>query len=388
MRSLPAFGTQEAFPLRRPSAQEARPLRATFICEATVGHVAFAHRLRRVASARIGLDSSWIDISPDDANAPGMSGALERLPPFDRIWTARASLRARHALGTSSGPPDVLFFHTLAPALLSDRWLRRVPTVISVDATPINVDEVGAGYGHSASARPIEFVKKQLVRRAFDHASAIIAWSRWVERSLIDDYRVDPAKVFVQAPGVPTDEFEPGSGDHGDAVKFLFVGGDFGRKGGPELLDAFSTLPSHCELDIVTADAVHAPDRIRVHRGLGPGDPELLRLYGNADIFVLPTKADTWGHAVVEAMASGLPVITSAVGALPEIVGDGVEGLIVVPGDRHALTQAMLSLVEDPAQRARLGGGGRRRAVAEFDASVNLNNFVDAVVRAGGGDQT
>ena len=317
-----------------------------------------------------------------------MSGALERLPPFDRIWTARASLRARHALSASPGPPDVLFFHTLAPALLSDRWLRRVPTVISVDATPINVDEVGAGYGHSASARPIEFVKKQLVRRAFDNASAIVAWSRWVERSLVDDYVVDPAKIFVQAPGVPTDEFQPGSGQHGDVVKFLFVGGDFARKGGPELLDAFATLPSQCELDIVTADVVNATDRIRVHRGLGPGDPELRRLYGDADVFVLPTKADTWGHAVVEAMASGLPVITTAVGALPEIVDDGVEGLIVAPGDRRALSAPMLSLVENASQRLRLGAAGRRRAIVEFDASVNLNRFVDVVVRAGGGEPT
>ena len=358
-------------------------LRATFICEATVGHVAFGHRLRRVASARAGLETTWVDISPDEPRVSRTTKAVERLPPFDRIWTARASLRAREALRASPSTPDVLFFHTLAPALLADRWLRRIPTVISVDATPINVDEVGAGYGHAASARPIEFVKRQLVRRAFDNASAIIAWSHWVERSLLEDYGVDAAKIVVQAPGVPTDEFQPGARDHDGAVRFLFVGGDFVRKGGPELLAAFATLPGHCELDIVTGDAVSAADRIRVHRGLGPGDQELRRLYGAADVFVLPTKADTWGHAVVEAMASGLPVITTGVGALPEIVDDGAEGLIVVPGDQRCLAAAMVRLVDDPARRARLGAAGRHRAVSEFDASVNLAKFVDDVVTAG-----
>ncbi|GAC1308171.1 MAG: glycosyltransferase family 4 protein [Acidimicrobiales bacterium] len=356
---------------------------------------------------RAGLESSWVSISPDRAGTPDpratpdragtpdpratpdragvpeRPSVLERIPPFDRIWTARASLQARRALDAAPGRPDVLFFHTLAPALLSDRWLRRVPTVISVDATPLNVDEVGAGYGHSASARPVEFVKKQLVRRAFDNASAIIAWSRWVERSLLGDYGVDPAKIVVRAPGVPTDEFEPGSRGHQDSVRFLFVGGDFARKGGPELLAAFAQLPANCELDIVTSHPVGAGDRIRVHRGLGPGDAELRRLYGAADGFILPTRADTWGHAVVEAMASGLPVVTTAVGALPEIVDDGVEGLIVRPGDERSLAAAMVRLVEDPALRARLGAAGRRRAVCDFDASINLGKFVDAVVAAG-----
>lgn len=354
-----------------------REVRATFVCEATVGHTAFLSRLQAAVLSGGQVEAAWFALSAEPV------GILERVPPFSRIWTARAALRARRLLDHHAKGQDVLFFHTVGPSLLSNKWLRRTPSIISVDATPINVDQVGAGYGHVVSSPVVEALKMRLVRRALVRASWVVAWSHWVERSLLSDYEVDPAKIIVQPPGVPIDHFRPSPPSSSKRVRLLFVGGDFRRKGGDELLEAIPQLPETCELDIVTATPVREGPRIRVHHGLGPDDDRLQRLYAAADVFVLPTRADTWGHAVVEAMASGLPVITTAVGGLAEIVTDGVEGLVVSPGDVSGLARAITCLVADPSLRHRLGAGGRHKAVTEFDADRNLGRIVELVSETG-----
>jgi glycosyltransferase involved in cell wall biosynthesis len=186
----------------------------------------------------------------------------------------------------------------------------------------------------------------------------------------------------VHPPGAPLDRFRARPRPASDRVRILFVGGDFARKGGPELLRAFAALPGHCELDVVTSAEVPGADRVRVHHGLGPDDPALVRLYEDADVFALPTRADTWGLAVAEAMAAGLPVVTTAVGALPELVTDGVQGLVVPPGEVAELAGALLRLVDDAGLRARLGAAGRKRAVDALDGRANMARIVDLVVEA------
>ncbi|HET6965951.1 MAG TPA: glycosyltransferase family 4 protein [Acidimicrobiales bacterium] len=352
-------------------------MRATFVCEGWVGHTAFARRIEEVAAGRSELDARCVLLTPEP------QGVLEHLPPFSRIWTARASLRTRRLLDRSDSVPDALFFNTVAPALLSRRWLRRVPSVICLDATPANVDEMGAGYGHGVGPAPLEAAKTRLYRAVLSEAVAVVAWSEWAKRSLVADYGLDPDRVSVHPPGAPLDRFQARPRPKSDRVRILFVGGDFVRKGGPELLRAFEALPAHCRLDVVTTGEVEGTDRVHVHRGLGPDDPALVRLFEEADIFALPTRADTWGLAVAEAMAAGLPVVTTAVGAVPELVTDGVQGLVVPPGDAAALTGALLRLVDDEALRARLGAAGRQRAVESLDGRANMGRIVDLVVEAG-----
>jgi glycosyltransferase involved in cell wall biosynthesis len=70
---------------------------------------------------------------------------------------------------------------------------------------------------------------------------------------------------------------------------------------------------------------------------------------------------------VLEAMAAGLPVIASNVGGIPELVADGVSGVLVPPGDPDALAEAIEALLENPALALELGAAGRRRVVENFD---------------------
>jgi glycosyltransferase involved in cell wall biosynthesis len=103
-----------------------------------------------------------------------------------------------------------------------------------------------------------------------------------------------------------------------------------------------------------------------VHTGIRPDSDEMLARYAEADIAVLPTYADINPLMLVESMAAGLPVLTTEVAAIPELV-DGA-GVLVRPGDADQLAAQLGRLGADPELRRRLGEAGRRRAQRDFDS--------------------
>ena len=133
-----------------------------------------------------------------------------------------------------------------------------------------------------------------------------------------------------------------------------------------------------CELDIVTREGVDIDGLhgVRVHHGLGPNAPELMKLYARADAFVFPTFGDVRPLAVMEAMASGLPVVSTRVGAIGEQVEDGVTGFLVPPGDHRIVAEAVLKLIADPDLRHGMGVAGRLAAERLFDAARNYQQVL------------
>jgi len=333
-----------------------------FITEHTVGHVTFERVLREAVAADPTIAAAWLPLAYP---------RLERAIPN---WSLRASLRARVALERSRRW-DALLFHTQTVSLLAVGVMRRVPTAISLDATPRNLDEVAAGYSHTVGPPAAERVKAELVGRALRAARALIAWSEWVRASLVEDYRVDERRVRVIPAGTRLPP-APGPRPADEMLRLLFVGGDFERKGGRTLLAALEEAEFLWALDIVTQSDVPARGRVRVHHGVQPGSPQLDALYAAADAFVLPTAADASPHVVLEAMAAGLPVVSTPTGAIPEMVGDG--GVLVAPGDPAAL-RAALARLREPVARTRLGRCARERAEARYDAVRNARGVLDVL---------
>jgi hypothetical protein len=297
------------------------------------------------------------------------------------------SLRSRQSvlLALKERGLDGLFYHTQTTALCSLDLARRLPIVISLDATPLNMDAVGAGYGHRpGESDPLDPIKFRWNRAVYRRAAALIAWSRWARDSLVHDYHIDEAKIAVIPPGVDQPQrLHPRETDVGRPARLLFVGGDFARKGGHLLLEAFRHgLSERCELDIVTHDdSVCSGGPVRVHRGLTPGSPALRRLFEQADLFVLPTLGDCMPLGILEAMANGLAVVASDVGAIREEVEDGVTGLLIPPGDAGALVRAVCGLLHDPARLVAFAVAGRRRAEQLFDPERNYRAVIDLVKR-------
>jgi glycosyltransferase involved in cell wall biosynthesis len=150
------------------------------------------------------------------------------------------------------------------------------------------------------------------------------------------------------------------------------VGADFERKGGYLLLEAFQSLPSGvAELALVTHTVVPDLEGVTVHNNMQPNSAELLDLYRSSDIFVLPSNAEAFGIAAVEASASGLPVIATSTGGLADIVVNQETGFLTPVGDVHSLATHLRILVENAELRQRMGQAAYRRAQSRFDARKN-----------------
>jgi glycosyltransferase involved in cell wall biosynthesis len=353
-------------------------VRAAFVMEQSLGHVTVAKNLSGAIARQANVRATWLPIDF------GVRGLGARVPLYRSNWSVRASARALGALaGTLARQRhDALLFHTQVTSLFSVPLMRRMPSVVSLDATPLNYDGVGVHYGHQpAGDGVIDRVKRQMNRAAFGAAHTLVCWSDWAKDSLIRDYGVDAARVQVIAPGAAQAYFQigrerlarrPGTEDAARPVRLLFVGGDFKRKGGLELLEAVrGGLGRRCVLDVVTGADVPLTEEdahVRVHRNVGPNSPELLRLFAEADLFVLPSHADCLAIVLMEATAAALPVVTTDVGALREAVIPDESGLIVPPGNVLELRSAIDHLVG--LARARFDADDNNRALLDLLAQL------------------
>jgi phosphatidylinositol alpha-1,6-mannosyltransferase len=120
------------------------------------------------------------------------------------------------------------------------------------------------------------------------------------------------------------------------------------------------------------ADELGVGDRVRF-AGFVPHGPALVAVLDEADVFVLPSRSEGLPHSVAEAMARGLPVVATAIGGIPELLGDG-SGVVVAPGDPAALAEAIGALQADPARRAGLSASSLRR-VRRFEPEAQLAEF-------------
>ncbi len=351
-------------------------LRLALVLEHSLGHVAHARNVERALARRADIDATVIGVEYDRAGGP-----MRHLPGL-RNWSLRGSLAARSELRRRlrQGPLDAVFIHTQVVSLLSGPLMREVPAVVSLDATPANFDELGLAYGHHRQAAFVERLKRDVNRRVLLGASGLVTWSRWARDSLVRDYGVPVGKVTVIHPGVDTSLFRPGTVRRPGPPRVLFVGGDFERKGGGDLIEAVRVLGSEVELDLVTGSAPPAlagRPGIRVHAGLRPQSPALVDLYRQADVFVLPTRGDCFGQVIEEAMACGLPVIATQMGAVGDMVQHGVTGLLVPPASPPDLALALGRFLRDPALRSAMGRQGLVAALRDHDARRNCNAIFD-----------
>ena len=164
----------------------------------------------------------------------------------------------------------------------------------------------------------------------------------------------------------------PADGD----CRFLFVGGNFHRKGGHLLIEAVRDLHG-CSVDVVTRSEVPEQPGVRVHRNVRPGDDALERLIATSTVMVLPTLADMYSAAGIEAMAAGLPVVTTRVGGIPDIVVNGETSFLLEPGDVRALRGAITTIVAAPARARDMGRAGWQRAATHFDAGTQTALLFD-----------
>lgn len=317
-----------------------------------------------------------------------LGGAVERLPMLPHRVKAniRCQLTALPLLHTA--PLDVVWTQTLTstiPFLFTRATLRHIPVVYDIDTTPRLLAAFGTHYAEQVTGpRFKRSIVDTLHRQALSRMALVVPWSAWAARSFVDDYGVPDDRISIIPPGVHLDDWAPPPGTHRaeqtETPHLLFVGADFERKGGDLLLDVYRQhFAGRCELHLVTKAPVAAEPGIHVYRDFTPNDPALRRLYHTCDALVLPTRADCFSLASIEAMAAGLPVITTAVGGIPEIVADGESGYVIQPSDGAALRAAIEAMLADGSVRRIMGVRGRAIAEERFDASKNARRLLDRV---------
>lgn len=288
---------------------------------------------------------------------------------------------AGHLAGLLHDVPHVLSAHSLEP-------LR-----------PWKAEQLGGGYALSGWAE----------RTAYLGAAAVIAVSGGMRADILRCYpEVDPERVHVVHNGIDLDGWRR-TGDAAQAeatVRALgidptrptvvFVGRITRQKGLPYLLRAAERLPADVQLVLcagapdtpeIAAEVTGLVDGLRERRGGGvvwieemlPRD-RLIAVLSSSTVFVCPSVYEPLGIVNLEAMACGLPVVGSATGGIPEVVDDGVTGLLVpidqvqdgtgTPTDPERfvadLADALTRVVTDPARAAEMGAAARRRVEEHF----------------------
>ena len=226
-------------------------------------------------------------------------------------------------------------------------------------------------------------------------ADVMIGVSEFVAKRLLAS-GTPPDRTFVVYNGIPLERFaHPRAGALAAAIgvppgaPVVFASGrSHHYKGIDTLLRAAALIERRFDQPVHVAycgDGPALPDFRRTAEELGlrrfhflgrRGDvPDLL---GSAAVAVVPSHwAEAFGLTVVEAMAAGVPVVASAVGGIPELVDEGVTGLLVPPADPEALATAVERLLRDPAARAAMGAAGREVAHRRFA----IDRVVDELFR-------
>ena len=233
----------------------------------------------------------------------------------------------------------------------------------------------------------------KLERETLHAATAVIATSAWAARRAVEHHGLDPSRVHVATPGTTPAPLATGSDG-----RLLCLASITPRKGQDVLVEALAGIADlgwTCECvgsvrrDPAFVERVHG---LIARHGLasrmslaGPlPDAELEARFGRTDLLVLPSRGETFGMVVTEALARGIPVLTSDVDALPDTLGrapDGsVPGMLVPPGDAAALSDALRRYLIDASLRGRLreSARDRRRELEDWNkAAARLGAVLD-----------
>jgi alpha-maltose-1-phosphate synthase len=331
--------------------------------------------------------ASLVDLTVHCQGADRATAVAHR--PWPQLSTANPALQtisAELSMAAATGGADLVHSHTWYAGLAGhlSSLLHGIPHVLTAHSLeplrPWKAEQLGGGYAISSWCE----------RTAVESAAAVIAVSHGMRSDILMTYpRVPADRVHVIHNGIDAVQYSP---DHGRDVldrvgidpgrpSVVFVGRVTRQKGLQVLLRAAAELAPAAQL-VLCAGQADTPELQAEVSGLVehlratrsgviwlPGmlaKAEVIQILSHATVFACPSLYEPLGIVNLEAMACGTAVVASSVGGIPEVVADGVTGLLVPPDDEAALARAINTLIVDPARAAELGARGRASAVAEF----------------------
>jgi glycosyltransferase involved in cell wall biosynthesis len=219
------------------------------------------------------------------------------------------------------------------------------------------------------------FFMQEIVARRMDR---IITGSNNSRESVQKAFALRDDQITAIHDGVDTSVFKPMPEVAKKPGMILFVGNSEDRnKGAKFLIEAVQILKARgVDFHLVFKDRLDAEMAPKLAEQLGVRDrmtfvgrlpvDELVRLYNEAEVLVSPSMYEGFGLPAAETNACGVPVVATTAGAFPEVITDGVTGILVQPGQPQPLADAIESLLQDPARRAAMGAAGTKRISEHF----------------------
>jgi len=337
------------------------------------------YNFKQTLAKRPSIRSSWLPLT-DELNHR-IAGVLRMIlpPTVRRVVSAWWKLRE---IKKERGGVDAAFIldRRMGGPVMSV-W-RTVPFVLSTDMTPVLWERqrtIAEQRDTPALSLPAR-LGRRLARVAYMRAYRILPWSTVVRDSLVKDYGIPEDRITVLPPGINLRRWSAPdrSSTSERRLVVLHVSIDFVLKGGDVVLElAREAEFKDIEFHFVTPSEVGpVPENVVIHGSLKPNSEPLQKVYEEADVLLLPTRADTFSIVTLEAMASSLPVIATDVGGMRDLIEDGRTGFLVPSGDLEALRDRLRRLRGDAGLRIRMGQEGRNRAEAHFD----LHRHVETVM--------
>jgi len=317
-----------------------------------------------------------------DANLAGFQrywNALRSFHPSKRQWKerffrnvpafkARSKKVAAHLQSSSDKVDVVLQLGAMFDATINDSGL---PVVVYTDNTTqisARLPDAGRMYFSDEELKNWTALENNL----YHAAGHLAVRSDLIRKSLMQDYHIQDQQISVIGGGVnfPTlpiiKKFEIS-----ENPVVLFIGQDFCRKGGDYVLQAFAKvqekIPSS-RLMLVTGEPIADDLPLKNVEVINPiwDRDAIASMYRQSDVFVLPSRQETWGDVLLEAMAFGLPCIGVTGQSMENIIVDGKTGFLVAPEDSEMLAQALLRVLLDKKLRSYMGRNSRAHVESKF----------------------
>ena len=237
--------------------------------------------------------------------------------------------------------------------------------------------------------RKLPAAVRRNVNRTLQRANVFITLSTQWRDFYVEECEISPSQIVVlpNPVRVPAEVVDRSGRPR---VQFLHLGRLGERKGSYDLVNAFSGLPRAIrdrarlvlagdgDVEGVRKLAEPMGDQVEVHSWIDVHERD--RLLRESDVFALPSRAEGVPMALLEAMANGLPSITSPVGGIPDVFRNGFDGLMVTPGNVEQIRSVMTRLICDDSARVTAGRNARERAFA-FDVHVYARRLADIYQR-------
>ncbi|MFN0206966.1 MAG: glycosyltransferase family 4 protein [Planctomycetota bacterium] len=301
--------------------------------------------------------------------------------------SARANVKLMKRSVMNGGADAVLMYGTnFFPSDATEKL--KLPVGAAMDATFAQIAQSRESWFADLTPGEIdECVERQ--RKIFNKCEYLFPRTAWCARSLASDYGIRREKLVITGAGSNL-EHAPGERSGYDMKTILFVGRDWERKHGPAVVEAFRIAKKKAKLSKLTKEALQlviigprvSGVREEGIEWVGPLDgddrSELAHWYHRASLLLCPSRFEPFGIVILEAMASGCPVIALDRGAAREIIVHNVTGSLVERADPELLSNEILAWLTDERRCAEAGRAAQRRAAENYSWQIAASKIESA----------